>query len=73
MTFLATLAGLLIIAVAAIVALRMRQTHELALLATKPVERTDTSAIEANVGDLQARVKQLEAAALNAASKKRRA
>lgn len=67
-------AGLVVVAVAAIVALRMRQQHELALLATKPdPDRAALDGMTANVADLQERVAKLEQAAAMTAGRKRRA
>lgn len=67
-------AGIVVVAVAAIVALRMRQQHELALLATKPdAQREALMAQAVNVADLQDRVAKLEQAAAMTAGRKRRA
>jgi len=58
------LAGLVVLVVGAVVALRMRQAHELALLSarTKPDEQAQATAV--NIADLQTRVATLEASAL---------
>lgn len=67
------LVGLLVVAVSVVVVVRMRQLHELALLAAKPhVVAWDSAAIETSVADLSARVKTLEVGAI-AAGRKRRA
>lgn len=67
-------ACVLVVAIAALVALRMRQQHELALLATKPdAQREALTAQAVNVADLQERVAKLEQVAAMTAGRKRRA